>query len=251
MTISLAGVSYVVGSKHIVNEVDLEVGCGEVVVLLGPNGAGKSTLLKLISGILVPESGTVKVLGKKVHELGLAERARSIGVLTQRVALDFPFTAREVIAMGRSPYGAGVSGAAILDELVDELAIDADQDYLTMSGGERQLVQIARVFAQVWERGEKAVLLMDEPMTALDMKHQVQVISILRRLAKSGLSQIVVMHDINMAATIADKVVLMSSGGIVAFGSVSDVLTETLLEETFSTPVEVSKQPYFRAKSRP
>lgn len=249
MTLSLAGVSYTVDSKHIVHGVNLDVDLGEIVVLLGPNGAGKSTLLKLVSGILVPESGSVTVLGEDVRELALAERARRIGVLTQRVALDFPFTALEVITMGRSPYGSSQSDAAILDELVDELEINADQNYLTMSGGERQLVQIARVFAQVWERGDQAVLLMDEPMTALDMKHQVHVISILRRLAKSGLSQVLVMHDINMAATVADKVVLMSSGGIVACGAPSDVLTEALLEETFSTPVEVGEQPYFRAKA--
>jgi len=251
MTIRLAGVSYSVDSIQIVTGVDLDAGRGETVVLLGPNGAGKSTLLKLISGVLAPESGTVDVLGRNVHEYSLQDRAKNIGVLTQRVALDFPFTAREVIAMGRTPFVGTHSDAGLLDELINELEINADQNYLTMSGGERQLVQIARVFAQVWGRGEQAVLLMDEPMTALDMKHQVHVIKILQQLANGGMSQVVVMHDINMAATFADKVVLMSSGGVVASGAPNDVLTDALLEKTFNTPVEVSDQPYFRAKVRP
>ncbi len=250
MNINLKQVTYAIDRKLIVDRVDIDVEEGQILVLLGPNGAGKSTLLRLMSGVLQPDSGTVSVGSSELSRLSLADRARTIGVLTQSVALDFPFTAREVVAMGRTPYGPGSLDPRLLEELVDSLGLRLDQNYLTMSGGERQLVQVARVFAQVWARGSAAVLLMDEPMTALDLRHQVDVLTLMKRLAAEGVAQVVVMHDINMAASVADKVVLMSSGAIIADGKPGEVLTAELLEKTFDTPVEVSEQPYFRAKVR-
>ena len=246
MKLHVSEVSYRVEHKVIVDAVDLDVDEGQRLVLLGPNGAGKSTLLRLISGVLSPQSGTITVLGENIRDFSLADRASTVGVLTQRVSLDFPFTAREVVAMGRTPYGRGRTDSPIVEQLIHDLDINADQNYLTMSGGERQLVQIARVFAQVWGRGSEAILLMDEPMTALDLKHQVDVIAIMQRLASEGVAQVVVMHDINMAATVADKVVLMSSGKVVASGHPREMLTPELLEQTFDTPVTVSDLPYLK-----
>jgi len=236
--LELQGVDYLAGTQEILRDVNLDLESGTCCVLLGPNGAGKSTLMRLASGYEQPTNGKVLLDGRALTSLSLAERARHLAVLTQRNSLDFPFTAAEVIAMGRTPYGIPSLDRAG-ETIVDALNIDVDRVYTQLSGGEKQLVQLARIFSQVWERGPDACLLLDEPMTALDLKHQKDVLGLLRKFSREGTSQMIVMHDINLAAEVADVIVLMSGGQLMGIGPAPEVLTPEALERTFQVPMAV------------
>jgi iron complex transport system ATP-binding protein len=251
LNLSARNISFATKDRHILNNIDLEVQGGKTTVLLGPNGAGKSTLMKILSGYLKATGGEVLIAGCDPEKISLKARARMLGVLTQRSSLEFPFTAREVIAMGRMPFGVSEGFDEVTQELLGMFGVAADQSYLTMSGGEQQLVQLCRVFAQVWGRGSEAFLLLDEPMTALDLRYQSKIVSILKKLSSQGLGQLVVMHDINLAAELADEIVLMSSGKVIAKGSAAEALKVDNLERTFDTVINQlggGRDRYFRAE---
>lgn len=237
MRITVDNVSYAVDGKQLLHPVCLDLAPASTHVMLGPNGAGKSTLLKIVSGYYKPATGSVQCDRRSMHELPRRERAQQVGVLTQRHELDFPFTVRQVVSMGRSPHDVAARSAEITEMILQRLNLGPDQIYTNLSGGERQLVQLGRVFAQVWDGGEDATLLLDEPMTALDLKHQGQVVQLLGEFRDRGTSQLIVMHDINLAAEIADHVTLMSNGSLIDSGDPEQVLTVENLEKTFSTPM--------------
>ncbi|MBT6587075.1 MAG: ATP-binding cassette domain-containing protein, partial [Gammaproteobacteria bacterium] len=251
LNLSARSISFAIKGRHILHDMDLEVQGGKTTVLLGPNGAGKSTLMKILSGYLKASDGEVMIAGCDPAKISLKARARMLGVLTQRSSLEFPFTAREVIAMGRMPFGVSEGFDEVTQELLGMFGVAADQSYLTMSGGEQQLVQLCRVFAQVWGRGSEAFLLLDEPMTALDLRYQSKIVSILKKFSSQGLGQLVVMHDINLAAELADEIVLMSSGKVIAKGSAAEALKVDNLERTFDTVINQlggGRDRYFRAE---
>ena len=251
MNLSARNISFAIKDLTILRDIDLEIQGGKTTVLLGPNGAGKSTLMKTLSGYLKATGGEVMIAGCDSEKISLKARARRLGVLTQRSTLEFPFTAREVIAMGRMPFGVSEGFDEVTQELLSMFGVAADQSYLTMSGGEQQLVQLCRVFAQVWGRGSEAFLLLDEPMIALDLRHQSKIASTLKKLSSQGLGQLVVMHDINLAAELADEIVLMSHGKVVAKGSAAEALNVDNLERTFDTVINQlggGRERYFRAE---
>ena len=250
MNLSARKISFSIESRAILRDINLEVQGGKTTILLGPNGAGKSTLMRIFSGYLKATAGEVLIAGRDPQKLSLEARARALGVLTQRSSLEFPFTAREVIAMGRMPFGVSEGFDEVTHELLRMFGVVADQSYMAMSGGEQQLVQLCRVFAQVWGRGSDAFLLLDEPMTALDLRHQSKIASTLKKLSSQGLGQLVVMHDINLAVELADEIVLISDGKVVAAGLAAEVLNVDNLERTFDTVInEVGGggERYFRA----
>lgn len=250
MIIQAESISFSVADLIILDDINLKLQGGSISVLLGPNGAGKSTLMKILSGFLSPTKGCVNVDGHPITQLTLAQRARRLAVLTQRNQLDFPFTAQEVVAMGRMPYGG--DGGELVLRLLDLMEIRPNRIYTSLSGGEKQLVQLGRVFAQVWETGNSGFLLLDEPMTALDLRHQQRVLKLLRQLSEQGTGHLVVMHDINLAAEVADQVVLMSAGRVVASGGPGQVMNEANLSRTFATPMQLitaGDQHYFKAKA--
>ena len=238
MKLELIDVGYSVGSIEILKSINLELLSGTCCVLLGPNGAGKSTLMRVASGYTRATVGEVELNGRPLSSMPLTERARQLAVLTQRNSLDFPFTAGEVIAMGRTPYGISALDA-VAEKVIATLSIDGERIYTQLSGGEKQLVQLARVFSQVWERGSDACLLLDEPMTALDLNHQKEVVGMLSKFSSEGTGQLIVMHDINLAAEIADIIVLMSHGRVIGAGTPTEVLTTEALEKTFQAPMSV------------
>ncbi|MFP6795236.1 MAG: ATP-binding cassette domain-containing protein [Pseudomonadales bacterium] len=251
MNLSARNISFAIKDLTILRDINLEIQGGKTTVLLGPNGAGKSTLMKILSGYLKATGGEVMIAGCDPEKISLKARARMLGVLTQRSSLEFPFTAREIIAMGRMPFGVSEGFDEVTQELLSMFGVAADQSYLTMSGGEQQLVQLCRVFAQVWGRGSEAFLLLDEPMIALDLRHQSKIVSTLKKLSSQGLGQLVVMHDINLAAELADEIVLMSHGRVVAKGSAAEALKVDNLERTFDTVIKQlggGRERYFRAE---
>jgi len=234
----LVNVDYRVGDKALVRSLNCAVMAGQVSVLLGPNGAGKSTLLKLASGELTPMAGSVHFQGSKLAERELSERAQCLAVLPQSSPLSFPFLSEEVVLLGRTPHSTGARRDADIVNQALRLA-DAEhlrrQAYTQLSGGEQQRVQLARIFAQVWEMqpARANLLILDEPTSALDFSHQRLILQALRDKADQGCGVLLALHDLNLAAAFADQVLLMNKGALRAQGSVDEVLQPPLLSEVF------------------
>ncbi len=228
---------------------------GRLSVLLGPNGAGKSTLLQLLAGLQAPQQGRVALDRVPIGEIPLPRRARLLAYMTQAQPLNFPFSAAEVVAMGCYPLqlGAGASMARAEQLLAEvELADKAQQNYLTLSGGERQRVQLARVLAQCG--GESRVLLLDEPLAAMDLRHQHLALQQLQRLAAAGLAVIAVLHDPLLAARYADELLLLKAGRLVASGAVRDLWQSRLLSGLYDLPLTadwLGEEPLLLARRGP
>lgn len=240
---SAVGVSYTVGSTHILRDVSLDIPYGRVLALVGPNGAGKSTLLGALTGDVTPTAGQVLLDGQPLSHWQPRDLARTRAVLLQANAVAFSFTARQVIEMGRAPWistpqsdrDEEVIAAAITRTDVAHLQ---ERSYPTMSGGERARVSLARVLAQ-----ETRIVLLDEPTAALDLRHQEDVLTIARELAREGRAVVVVLHDLSLAAAYSDDIAVMHGGKIVAHGTPHEVLTEELVERVYDTPVRVMTDP--------
>jgi iron complex transport system ATP-binding protein len=237
--------SFRVGAKALVDGVDLRIEAGELVALVGPNGAGKSTLCSLLSGDLRPTAGAVHLDGLELTGYSPGELARRRAVLPQKSMLAFPFPVREVVLMGRYPHLArwrapgpadrAIARQAMRDADVMELA---DRAFTTLSGGEQTRVALARVLAQ-----DVPVLLLDEPTTALDLRHQHDVLRVCRRLADQGAAVLVVLHDLGLASAWADRVGVLRAGRLVACGRPHDVLSPELVVDVFAQPVTVVEHP--------
>lgn len=241
--LTATGLRLVVDGRELLGGVDLAVRAGEVLALLGPNGAGKSTLLSVLAGDVPPTSGTVTLNDRQLATYRPAELALHRALLPQSASLSFPFPAGEVVRMGRAPW-AGTAAeaedeAAVADALaVTESAAFVDRPFTALSGGERARVALARVLAQ-----RAALLLLDEPTAALDLRHQELVLRVARERARSGDAVVVVLHDLSLAAAYADRVLLLANGRAVADGPVTEVLTAPLLTEVYAHPVEVFPHP--------
>jgi len=239
--------SYRIGPKSLLQNVSFSARPGEVLAIIGANGAGKSTLLKLLSGDLKPSAGEVIFEGKSLAKWPAAALARRRAVLTQQHTLALAFEVRELVLLGRYPHFGGQPTAH--DHAVVAAALDlvglrhlAGREYPTLSGGEQQRAQLARVLAQVWE-AEKGFLLLDEPLTGLDLRHQHQTLAVARQLARRGFGIIAVLHDLNLAAQYADQVLLLHQGRAVASGPPAEVLTPDYIHLGFGVEVELLTHP--------
>lgn len=229
--------------RRVLEGVDFEVVAGEVVALVGPNGAGKSTLLGALAGELVPADGVVELEGRSLAHWSPLDMARRRAVLPQSHTVGFPFTAREVVAMGRAPW-VRTELREHDDERIDAALAAADVEHLaarpfpTLSGGERARVALARVLAQ-----DTGTLLLDEPTAALDLGHQEAVLNLATARATAGAAVVVVLHDLGIAAAYADRVAVLDSGRIAADGPPRRVLTTELLTRVYQHPIEVLDHP--------
>lgn len=227
-----------------VTEVSLDVTAGRCVGVLGPNGAGKSTLLRLLAGLLAPTTGAVLLRGERVSAMSPAARARAVAWLPQDERVPDELTVRELVSLGRAPHTDWLGVMTDVDERAVARALDAcelvglvDRAVRTLSGGEQKRALLARAFAQ-----GASVLLLDEPMAALDLRHQVAVCRLLRRAATDdGVGVVMVLHDVNLAARACDEVVLLRDGAVVARGAPGEVLDRARLEATFETELSASR----------
>jgi len=234
-------VGFAIGSRRLVHDVTLALHAGEVVALVGPNGAGKSTLLRLLAGDLPPTSGQILLGGRPIRAYRPHDLALRRAVLPQQTILQFAFTAKEVVEMGRSPQRGrtGTDELVVLESLRrTEVAHLAQRTFPSLSGGEQTRVSLARVLAQ-----ETPILLLDEPTASLDLRHQQLVMSIARAIAAGGGAVLVVLHDLNLAAAFADRIAILRDGRLAAAGTPWETLTESLLCEIFACPVTITRHP--------
>ena len=247
MILDCAHIHFSVGKTSILEDVSVEVKAGEVVALCGPNGAGKSTLLKIASGELRPDAGRVNLLGRALEEWSPRSAAKVRAKLSQDSHLSFSFTAREVVEMGRFPHQTDAQNPEIVRQCMDRVDISAlaDRDYTTLSGGEKQRVHMARVLAQLTcESDASKLLLLDEPTSALDLRHQEVALSLAYDLCREqGFGVLVVLHDLNLAAAWADRVVILKEGKVRCQGTPEAVLTEEALHEIYDVEVVVLEHP--------
>jgi len=229
------------GGRPVLADVTVEVDAGEVVGVLGRNGAGKTTLLRVAGGTRAPDAGRVFVAGADATTLSRRQRARRIATVPQDVDVSFPFTAGEIVRMGRAPH-QGLLGLESADDVararralerVGALEL-ADRRLDQLSGGERQLVVFARALAQ-----DPDVLLLDEPTSHLDLRHRVDVLGIVRELAAEGRAALVVSHDLGLAARACDRWVVLLGGRVHADGRPADICTPELLRTAFGMEAEV------------
>ncbi|MEO0464970.1 MAG: ATP-binding cassette domain-containing protein [Pseudomonadota bacterium] len=229
------------GDRAILNTATGTCVQGRFTALCGPNGAGKTTALRIMTGSLDPDNGRALLGGEDIRHIQKTTLARRRAVVSQSSVLSFPFLVHEVVTMGRSPH-FGTPGQKRDDLIVEDamaaMEIDnlATRNYLTLSGGERKRVDIARALAQVWDQpdtGHARWLFLDEPTSALDLKHQIALMERLSALAKQGWGVVAVLHDLHLVHEHADDVWLFKNGEIIAKGDARNVLTETSVQTTF------------------
>lgn len=243
---------YAVDGHALLADIDLIVQPGSIAVLIGPNGAGKSTLLRILSGELKPTSGDVLLDSQPLHALSASELARRRAVVPQASVLAFPFTALEVVMLGVTVPGFETdrtqarSAAMYTLEAVGMQEL-ADRHYLHLSGGERQRVHLARALSQLAHGSAAAsgtcYFLLDEPTSSLDLAHQSMVLATLHTRAQRGAAVVAVFHDLNLAAAVADEMVLLKGGRIMKCGAPADVLKDDILSDAYGCRVSTNRTP--------
>jgi iron complex transport system ATP-binding protein len=226
--------------SEVLRRVALDFAASQMVAIAGPNGAGKSTLLGIMAGLRPHYQGQCLYQGAEVSRWPRRPFAREVSFVPQSVKLEFPFTAEQVVMMGRTPYCDGLFEAPEDHEAVERALSMTDmlpfrnRDFRSLSGGERQRVILASVLAQA-----PRVMLLDEPTTFLDLQHQVSIYRLLRDLARQGMLVIAVTHDLNLAASYSDRVILLRSGEVVADAPPLGVLTPEKIRDVFGVEAEI------------
>lgn len=238
MTTALVAKNLVVvrGGSTLLNDVSLTIEAGELLAVIGPNGSGKSTLLGAIAGDFVLDGGSVTLNGSDLGALAPRDLARARAVLPQQMVISFPFTVREIVAMGRSPWRDGNDDTRI-DAAMHRLDVASlhTRVYQTLSVGEQARVSMARVLAQ-----DTPLLLLDEPTAGLDIGQQERFLAIARSLVDEGRGVVAVLHDLNVALRFATRVVVLHEGRCVASGDPQAVLTPVLLSDVYHQKIQVT-----------
>lgn len=241
--ISVKELEYKVGARKLVDRVSFEVKRGELLAVLGANGAGKSTLLKLLCREIHPSSGHIELNGLSLESYKLEELAKTRAVLSQHNTISISFVVDELVMMGRYPHfdqRPSPADAAIVEKVMEETGIQhlAKRDYNTLSGGEQQRVQLARVMAQIYG-SDQACLFLDEPTNGLDLLYQQHIMVLARSLADRGYCVICILHDINFASRFADKILMLKNGKRIAYGMPFEVINCENIHETFNIKVKL------------
>lgn len=231
--------------RALVDGLGLQIQPGEFVGIIGPNGAGKSTLLRLLAGLLVSDAGEVRLRDRPLRDWPRRERARQLAYLPQTPASSWSLTAAELVALGREPHRPMLAALSAADraaigraaELCDITGL-LDRDVATLSGGEEMRVHLARTLAT-----EAPVLLADEPIAGLDPQHQLSLLALLARLARSGSTVLAVLHDLTLAARFCDRLVLLDRGRLAAVGPPVEILTDRTLAAIFGVTVRRQLDP--------
>jgi iron complex transport system ATP-binding protein len=241
MKLTINKLSFNYTGVQVLKDIDLNVGLGEMISIVGPNGSGKSTLLKCINRILKTKQNTIMIDNSDLNKLDVKELSKLMGYVPQSSSSTFPFTVYDVVMMGRKPYihwSISDHDSEIVVRMLDFLNLShlAMRNFTELSGGEQQKVIIARALAQ-----QPKFMLLDEPTSSLDIKHQLEILCLLKNLSKSKeRSVIVTMHDLNLASRFSDRLIMLKKGAIYAVGSPEDVLTEENIEAVYGIKAKVT-----------
>ncbi|MCF6406517.1 heme ABC transporter ATP-binding protein [Chitinophaga filiformis] len=256
MMLCVKDISLSLGKMKILEGVNLEAEAGELCVIMGANGAGKSTLLKVIAGEYMQYRGSVMIGGEELKTLPVTAQARTRAVLSQQLTLNQPFTVAEVVSMGRYVYNAHLSAAdkEIISYTLKVMQVHnlRDRTYPTLSGGQKQRVQMARVLAQLLEAPDlqatnyagRKMLLLDEPVTGMDILHQQLSLQLASALAASGVLVVAVLHDFQLAAAYATKLLMLKDGRVYAQGTVEEIFTSAHIKNCFGVDAAVLAHPH-------
>lgn len=233
---------------QLISDVSLNLNAGEVITIVGPNGAGKTSLARALTGELPLSHGEILLNDKPLRQHQRQDRARQLAVLAQQTSLNFPFLVSDVVHLGRIPHQ---SGRQIDFEVVTQVltAMDmvarADNIYTWLSGGEKQRVQLARVMAQIWRAVDSSsrVLILDEPTASLDVAHTGQLMRMVKQLAEGGVGVIMILHDFNLAARYADRILVLKNSRLEAEGEPGTVLTESNMRRLFDVECRIIPHP--------
>jgi len=243
-------ITYSIGKKQILRGISVDFIPGEFAMILGPNGSGKSSFLKIFSGEVNKFGGTVMYNDLNIHRISKEALATYRAVMSQQPELSFPLTVDEVVMMGRYPhfnFSPNKKDFTICDEVIDLMKLHAfkERNYITLSGGEKQRVQYARVLAQIWEKPVNGCryLFLDEPLNNLDINYQQEFLQVAKTLKNDDTVLIAVMHDINLAIQHADKLIFFKEGEMVAQGNPREILNEALIENVFAVQTTIINNP--------
>ena len=243
-------ISYSVGKKQILKGISVDFVPGEFAMILGPNGSGKSSFLKIFSGETSKFKGTVLYDEQAVASISKEELAKYRAVMSQQPELSFPLTVEEVVMMGRYPhftFSPNKKDFAICDEVIARMNLQSfkERNYITLSGGEKQRVQYARVLAQIWEKPATGCryLFLDEPLNNLDISYQQEFLQVAKTFKSENTVLIAVMHDINLAIQHADKLIFFKEGEMVTAGKPKEIINEALIEKVFGVQSTIINNP--------
>ena len=243
-------ISYNIGKKQICKNISIDFIPGEFTMILGPNGSGKSSFLKIFSGEINKFNGAVLYDEKQLETIPKEELAKYRAVMSQQPELSFPLTVEEVVMMGRYPhftFNPNKKDFSICNEVIERMNLQLfkTRNYITLSGGEKQRVQYARVLAQIWEKPTSGCryLFLDEPLNNLDINYQQEFLQIAKTFKNENTVLIAVMHDINLAIQHADKLVFFKDGEMVAQGSTKQILSEALIQKVFGVQTTIINNP--------
>ncbi len=245
--LKVESVTYELKKRAIVKDVTFTVRPGEVVALLGANGAGKSSLLRMISGEQKPSKGSIQLYGRNLQHYISQELAFIKATLSQHNIVTMNFLCHEIVMMGRYPHhrnNPSDKDVRIVDETMDICGVKelAERSYMQLSGGEQQRVQLARILAQLWDQG-KGLIILDEPIAGLDILYQQQTLAIVKALSRKGFMVIAALHEINLAAQYADRILMMKNGRRWNDGTPSEVLTPLNIYAVYSVEADVMINP--------
>jgi len=257
--ISVEKLSFSYDLKKVLNQVEMNIGKGSFFCIVGPNGSGKSTLLRVISAALKPQEGAVYLDGRSINGIKHRSIAGMLSFVPQNTSLEFDFKVSDVVLMGRYPYINKLRGETGKDFEMAEKAMEytntthlKDRSFMELSGGERQRVILAQAFAQ-----DTDILILDEPVSHLDLQHQVEILNLIKKMCVDRkLTAITVLHDLNLASAYGDYIVMMKAGAIMKQGTPFETLTADGIKEIFDTDVYVSvspvgNKPYIYALTKP
>jgi iron complex transport system ATP-binding protein len=245
-------VTFRIGAKALLADASFALEPGQVCGVVGLNGAGKSTLLRCLTGELAPTSGAVELNGRPLREWGRRARAQRLAVLAQESQVDFPLTVLEIVLLGRAPHirlRESKRDYAIATETLAAMDVAhlAEREYPSLSGGEKQRVQLARVLAQLWQEEEAGAepryLLLDEPTSSLDLIHQHRVMQIVLGIAARGVGILIILHDLNLASRYTRQLLVLKEGRILAQGATREILQPELVRDAFGVRAHLIPHP--------